>query len=114
MKTTDARALPAPAQEGLRRRAVEAVRNGMTRIEAARVFGVTRQTVGKWVGDWEAGGSRALQGKRRGRPPVPRRAPGQGARLVRLIVDRCPHQLRLPLPPLARGAVGEPPPPQVG
>lgn len=107
MKTTDARSLPAPAQEALRRRAVEAVRSGMTRLEAARVFGVTRQTVGKWVGDWEAGGSRALKGKRRGRPPVTRLAPVQVAQIVRLIVDRCPDQLRLPFALWTREAVGQ-------
>ena len=67
MHTPDARSLPAAAQEALRRRAVAAVRNGMTQVEAARVFGVTRQTVGTWVQAWETGGSRALQAKRRGR-----------------------------------------------
>src|SRR4030067_646447 len=69
--------------------------------------GVPRRAVGKGGGDGGAGGSRALQGKRRGRPPVPRLAPGQVARIVRLIVDRCPDQLRLPFRLLTRGAGGQ-------
>jgi len=44
--------LPSAAQEQLRRRAVQAVQavqDGMTQLEAARIFGVTRQTIGVWV-----------------------------------------------------------------
>src|SRR3972149_1353308 len=54
MKTTDARSLPAPAQEALRRRAVEAVRNGMPRIEAARRYGLSRSVwpVGRYLKRW--------------------------------------------------------------
>lgn len=105
MRTPDARSLPAAAQEALRRRAVEAVRKAMTKAEAARVFGVSRQTVITWVQAWEAGGSRALKAKRRGRPPAIRLAPHQAALLVRLIVGRCPDQLRLPFALWTREAV---------
>ncbi len=105
MKTPDARSLPAAAQEALRRRAVEAVRTGMTHVDAAQVFGVTRQTVGKWMRVWGTGGSRALKAKRRGRPPAMRLAPHQAALVVRLIVGRCPDQLRLPFALWTREAV---------
>lgn len=105
METPDARSLPPAAQEALRRRAVEAVRHGMTHVGAARVFGVTRQTVGKWVKAWETGGRRALKAKRRGRPPAMRLAPHQAALIVRLIVGHCPDQLRLPFALWTRAAV---------
>ncbi len=105
MQPTDARSLPAAAQEALRKRAVAAVRTGMNHTEAARVFGVTRQTIGKWRQAWEAGGSRALKAKRRGRPPAPRLAPHEAALIVRLIVGRCPDQLRLPFALWTREAV---------
>ncbi len=105
METPDARSLPAAAQEALRRRAVAAVRSGMNHTEAAWVFGVTRQTIHKWRRTWEGGGSRALKAKRRGRPPTPRLAPHQAALIVRLIVGRCPDQLRLPFALWTREAV---------
>ncbi len=105
MQPTDARSLPAAAQEALRNRAVAAVRAGMNHTEAAQVFGVTRQTIGKWRQAWAAGGSRALKAKRRGRPPAPRLAPHEAALIVRLIVGRCPDQLRLPFALWTREAV---------
>lgn len=105
MRIQDARSLPAAAQEALRYRGVGAVRNGMPKAEAARVFGVSRQTVITWVQAWETGGRRALQAKRRGRPPTIRLAPHQAALIVRLIVGRCPDQLRLPFALWTREAV---------
>ena len=105
MTTTDARALPATAQEDLRRRTVKAVRDGMTQTEAAQVFGVARPTVTKWVAQYEAGGTRALKAKRRGRPPGTQLASHQAALTVRLVTDRCPDQLRLPFALWTREAV---------
>ena len=50
MKIQDARSLPSVAQEDLRRKAVKAViQEGQTRVDVARMFGVTRQAVGNWV-----------------------------------------------------------------
>ncbi len=105
MDTQDARSLPGAAQEALRRRAVEAARSGMAKVEAARVFGVSRQTVIKWTQAWETGGHRALRAKRRGRPSAIQLAPHQAALVVRLILGRCPDQLRLPFALWTREAV---------
>src|SRR5712691_11238999 len=96
MKTEDARSLSAKAQEALRRLVVQAVREGLTQAEAARLFGVARGTVNGWMGLWEREGSPGLKAGRRGRPPCPRLAPPQAATTVRLILSRCPDQLRLP------------------
>lgn len=105
MTTTDARSLPAAAQEALRRRTVRAVLNGMTHPEAARVFDVARPTVSRWVSAYHQGGAKALKAQRRGRPPITRLAPHQAALVVRLIVGRCPDQLRLPFALWTREAV---------
>src|SRR5712691_11582775 len=105
MKTEDARSLPAKAQEALRRRVVQAVREGLTQAEAARLFGVARGTVNGWMGLWEREGSPGLKARRRGRPPCPRLAPPQSATTVRLILSRCPDQLRLPFALWTREAV---------
>ena len=47
MKTKDARTLPPLAQEDLRSKAVKAVLGGMHQVQAAKLFGVTRQAIGK-------------------------------------------------------------------
>ncbi len=105
MQTPDARSLPAAAQEVLRKRAVAAVRGGLKPTEAARLFGVARGTIHQWMWQWAEGGTRALTAKRRGRPPGTRLAPHQAALIVRLVVGRCPDQLRLPFALWTREAV---------
>src|SRR5260221_14075537 len=70
MGNQDARSLPAEAQEDLRRRVVEAVQKGLTQTEVARVFGVARGTVSRWMGLVEREGGRALKQQGRGRPGV--------------------------------------------
>ena len=105
MGKQDARSLPSKAQEDLRRRVVEAVQKGLLQTEAARVFGVARGTVSRWVGLVERAGRRALKARRRGRPPVSRLAPHQAATTVRYIVGGCPDQLSLPFALWTREAV---------
>ncbi len=105
--TRDARSLPALAQEDLRRKAVNAVIAGMTQTEAARLFGVSRVAVSGWVKRWRAGGARALKAQPQGRPRGSRLAPHQAATIVRLILGRCPDQLRLPFALWTREAVQE-------
>ena len=107
MKTQDARFLSPHAQQDLRRRVVVAVRGGMSQTEAARTFGVSRQSANNWMKKYRSGGLRCLRAGRRGRPSVQRLAPYQAATAVRLISDRCPDQLKLPFVLWTREAVGE-------
>lgn len=105
MKSNDARSLPAEAQQDLRRKVVRAVQAGMVQGEAARLFGVARGTVNRWMGLHQRGGVAALKARRRGRPRQPRLAPHEAATAVRLILGRCPDQLRLPFALWTREAV---------
>jgi transposase len=105
MKKQDARSLPAKAQEDLRRRVVEAVQRGHSQAGVARIFGVARGTVNRWMGLVERAGRRGLKARRRGRPPVSRLAPHQAATTVRYIVSSCPDQLSLPFALWTREAV---------
>jgi transposase len=57
----DARSLPAAARDQLRREVVLAVRDGMTRLEAARRFGVSRRTVGIWSRTFHTGNQPAMR-----------------------------------------------------
>lgn len=103
---SDARSLSPDAQEALRRRAVAAVEGGMRQVEAARVFGVTRQAVGKWIKAQRSGGAAALAAKPQGRPEGGGRlSKVQSRAIARLIVDRNPDQLKLPFVLWTRQAV---------
>jgi transposase len=108
MRTIDFRSLPPEGQEQLRRKAVDAVLNGIMIVEAARVFGVTRQAVGSWMERYEIAGARALKAQPRGRPRgTGRLLPWQAAQTARAVVDRRPDQLKLPFWLWTREAVGD-------
>jgi transposase len=102
----DARSLSSQAQEALRKRAVAAVRSGLTQVEAARIFGVTRQAVGIWMRKRRQGGEKALGAGIKGRPRTGGRLTGwQAATICRLVRDRHPEQLKLPFVLWTAGAV---------
>ncbi len=105
MTREDARHLSPAALVALRRRVMRAVAGGMAQAEAARVFGVSRQSVNSWTQRWRHGGLRALRGRPRGRPRAIRLPPYQAATVVRLITTRCPDQLQLPFALWTREAV---------
>lgn len=108
MKSKDARSLPSESQEDLRIKAVNAVRGGMTQVEAAKTFGVSRQAIRNWLDRYEDGGAAGLKARRRGRPAGPiRLKPLQAAQVVRAIEERCPDQLHLPFYLWTRAAVGD-------
>ena len=105
MKTNDARTLKPDAQEALRKRAVAAVRNGMSISEASRAFGVSRQAIYQWQARVEKGGTRGLNARKRGRRSGGQLAPWQLGQVARSITDRCPDQLKLPFALWTREAV---------
>ncbi|MEQ0559587.1 helix-turn-helix domain-containing protein [Amycolatopsis sp. NEAU-NG30] len=109
MTDRDARSLSADALEALRRRAVAAVEAGVTRAEVARLFGVSRKTVGAWVAAYQRQGDEAFRPRRRGRRPGEQFAltAGQQAWLVRTIVSGLPEQCGLPHRLWTRQAISE-------
>jgi len=107
MKTKDARTLPPIAQEDLRSKAVKSVLSGMQQVQAAKLFGVTRQAIGKWVKAHREGGYKAIKAKRQGRPRGGSLLPWQSAQIAKALVDRCPDQLKLPFYLWTREAVGQ-------
>lgn len=101
----DARSLPATAQEDLRCRVMRALRGGLGISAAARTFRVSRQAIYGWKVLWKNGGPSAMKPRSRGRPRRIQLKPHQAATAVRLIVGRCPDQLRLPFMLWTRNAV---------
>lgn len=105
MKTADARSLAPSAQEDLRRKALNAHHEGKSIAEVAVLFGVSRQAVYNWIARHAQGGAPGLKARKRGKPPAPKLPVQQAATIKRLIIDRCPDQLKLPFYLWTREAV---------
>lgn len=96
-------------QESIRRRAVGAIKQGLTMIEVAATFGVSYSAVRHWNKIHKSGGRQALRSARRGRKSGEQRhlSAQQEARLRRWIIDSTPEQLKLPFMLWERRAVQE-------
>lgn len=103
----DARKLDLVGKEDLRRRVVRAVIDrGLSKAEAARVFGVSRTSVHSWIDLYVENGEDGLAPKRPGRPKGGGQLKGwQAATIVNLIRDNCPEQLKMPFALWTREAV---------
>jgi transposase len=105
MINQDFRALNPAAQETIRYKAMAALKEGRSKAEVSRLFGVTRQAVHGWVNRKEQAGVQGLRARRRGRPPGGRLKPKQERVICRLMTDHCPDQLKLPFYLWTREAV---------
>jgi len=105
MKKKDARSLSCEAQEALRVRAVKAVLNGRTQLEVTELFGISRQSLSKWLKAYKTDGFKALKRKSQGRPKGGILKPWQAAQIVKVLKDRHPDQLKLPFYLWTREAV---------
>jgi transposase len=94
----DARRLSPAAQEDLRRRAVAAVKSGMTQVAVSTVFGVSANAVSRWVNAFDSKGNQALTAGRRGRRAGEQKVldPRQEARVRRAVLGKYPDQVALP------------------
>ena len=97
MGEEDTRSLPGAAQAALRKRAVQAVLDGMTQAEAARVFRVHPNAVNRWIKRYRAGGWDSLSERRRGRRAGEQAALSerQQQQVITLVRETTPDQLGL-------------------
>ena len=93
----DFRKLEPVVQAELRRRAVAMVDAGQSQLAAAAAVGVNRRFVSKWLKARKMSGDAGLEGGRRGRRRGEQLAlrENDAARIRRLIMDKCPDQLKL-------------------
>ena len=104
----DARSWSIFEQQRVRRLAVRAVvEDGVSRREAAGLFGVSESAIGKWLRAFRGGGGEALCQRRRGRRAGEQLLlqPWQQAQIVKTVRERNPDQLRLPFALWTREAV---------
>jgi transposase len=109
MDKVDARSLSPAAQEALRKRAVTAVLGGMKQCAVAQAFGVSAYIVSQWMKRYRAEGETALNARPKGPVKGTRTllTPKQAAMIRRLIIGKCPEQLKLPFFLWSREAVQE-------
>jgi transposase len=105
MEKIDARSLSPSAQEHLRRLAVKAVLEGAKQKEVAKMVGVTRHTICRWVKAYRLQGKEALTAKPKGRPKGGKLLPWQAAQIAKTVIDHHPEQLKLPFYLWTREAV---------
>lgn len=105
MKAKDARNLSPAELSVLREKAVKAVLNDRSRVEMADLLGVSRQTIGLWVSDYQRRGDASLVYQKRGRPCGGRLTKKQVCQIVKLVIDQMPEQLKLPFALWSRAAV---------
>jgi transposase len=105
----DTRKLPADALERLRRRVVAAVESGISQSHVARMFGVSRKTVGTWVRAYQAHGEQAFRPRRRGRRTGEQLAlsAAQQAWVVKTVASSPPDQVGLPYLVWTRPAIAD-------
>jgi transposase len=90
--------LPLATLEVLRKKAVEAVlKEGLTRQQAAKIFGFSRTSMTKYVRDYEKRGEASFQYKVRGVKPLTRRylSEEQSQHLINFLLQHTPDELNL-------------------
>lgn len=97
-QTGDNRNLSPEQQEVLRQKAVAAVIAGEKQVQVARTLGASTWSVCQWVMKARKKGVASLKAKRRGGHKPALLKPWQAARIVCIIRERNPDQLKLPLP----------------
>lgn len=105
MRSTDIRYMSPEAQDNIRLRVMRVLSRGMSQTEAARIFGVSRQSVNSYDKIRRTQGLQAYRSRRRGIKTRLDLKPYQSATIVRLITDHCPDQLKLPFMLWTRKAI---------
>jgi transposase len=107
MKLKDGRKLGDEHLHDRRKQAVMLYKKGELQGEIARLLGVHRCTVNRWLASWKESGPQVLKPRRRGVGKGAGRSltPEQEQQIRRLIVDRLPDQLKMPFALWTREAV---------
>jgi transposase len=107
MREIDTRKESQKGQDGIRRKIIYAITGGgMSRSEAAGVFGVSRTSIGTWLKKYHKEGQAGLVSKKRGRKKAKALTVAQAASIRKSVIGKNPGQLFLPGFLWTRDAVG--------
>jgi transposase len=96
MRNDDTRKESQKGQDGIRRKAVNAVVGGMKQVDAARIFGVSRTSIWNWMKAYKKSGEKGLVSEKRGRKKGTSLNAQQAASIRKSVLGKNPGQLRLP------------------
>jgi len=96
MERIDARKVDQKTLQYLRNRCIQLREKGINNRETARILGVAEATSSKWYSAYRAGGKKALRVKKTGRPKGRGKVltPEQEERIIRLLIDKNPRELK--------------------
>jgi len=108
MSNRDSRTISPEAQHEIRRQAIKLHQAGERRTSIARKLEVHRNTVGKWIKRFEAGGMKALAIGKRGpkEGTMMQLSPSDQQAIRKQLIEKEPEQLKLPFALWTREAVG--------
>lgn len=107
MEKQDLRKFSIPAQEAIRAKVLEALDNGMRMKDVIITFGVSDAAIYKWLKVRRTRKKNWKQQERRGRPSQISLTKEQENQAKKMIIDKCPDQLKLPFALWTREAVGD-------
>lgn len=109
MEKRDFRKLSMEAQLEVKRAAIRMVKAGKSQTYTADFFGINRRTLFDWLQQYDQKGAKSLQYQTRGRRHGDKRllSTAQEKETQKLIVDKCPEQMKLPFALWTRKAVQE-------
>lgn len=107
MEKQDFRKLPKEAREAIKHKAIKSVNKGMTKIKAAKIFGVRINTICTWIKKYNENSNKIYKDKPRGRKKGEKRTltPEQEILIQNWIIDKHPEQLKLPFALWTRDAI---------
>lgn len=107
MKKQDGRNLKQDTLKFVRKKSIDLWKQGHNHTQIAKILGVHRVTIGKWVAIYETKGIKGLNLKKRGRRDGSCRTikPAQEAFIQNTIRDKMPDQLKLPFALWTRRAI---------
>ena len=103
----DGRKLDKKTLQYLRNRAIKLREDGMSNNETAKILGVNKETTSKWYSAYKRDGDKALKVKKTGRPKNvgKKLSDEQEAKIIRMLIDTTPEQLKFKFALWTREAV---------